>query len=64
MTGDQGQVPPPPVMLSRELRERLQLPDRCPGCQESFGYTDDWADLLAKVDRHLNETGCPGAGQG
>lgn len=53
---------PPPAMLPVKIRELLGLDDKCPGCGESFGITRDWADLIAKVDAHLNQTGCRGAG--
>jgi hypothetical protein len=60
---DQGdRLPAPPAMLPYELREKLGIPDRCPGCGESFGISRDWDALLAAVNGHLNETGCRGSG--
>lgn len=57
---DNDQLPPGPRMLPRELREKLAIPDRCPGCNVSFGVTGDWADLLAKVTAHLAAGSCDG----
>jgi hypothetical protein len=62
MSDQEPQLPAPPMMLPRELRERFQLEDKCPNCGHSFGITDDWDDLLAKVTAHLAETGSHGAG--
>jgi hypothetical protein len=55
-------IPPPVQMLPRELRQRLNRPHLCAGCGESFGIVEDWADLLARVDRHLQETDNHGNG--
>lgn len=51
-----GQLPAPPAMLPYELRLKLGIPDRCPDCSVSFGITRDWADLLARVTGHLDDT--------